>query len=345
MTCKNPHFSFYSPINVGSVSLKGNIFLAPIAGYSDAVFRSLCEEEGAALTYTEMVSSEALVRDVKKTCDLIEKTSINSQYAIQLFGSSSQRLKEATKIVVEKYEPSIVDINAGCPMPKITKQGAGSALLSNPILLYQILSTLVETLAPHHVPLSLKIRSGKTNSAPLWKEVAKVAVDAGVAAITMHPRSEVQCYSGISDVMLIGELKEYLRSYDVKVFGSGDLFSPEDAKNMFEKTLCDGIMFARGAIGNPFIFRQTKDLLEKGSYQKTSIKEKIDMAKKELRLLSSFKGEKLACLEMRKRSVPYIKGIVGASSIKSKLVRASKVSEYEEILDSILDSIHSKLDF
>ena len=343
MACEDTNSSFYSPINIGSASLLGNIFLAPIAGYSDVTFRSLCMEEGASLTYTEMVSSEALVRDVKKTCELIEKSDINSQYAVQLFGSSPERLREAAKIVVEKYKPSVIDLNAGCPMPKITKQGAGSALLSTPHLLYKILSSLAETLAPYNVPLSLKIRSGKTSAEPLWKEVTKVAVDAGVAAITMHPRSQVQCYSGVSNIMLIGELKEYVRSYDVKVFGSGDLFSPEDAKNMFEKTLCDGVMFARGAIGNPFIFRQTRDFLKTGSYQKISIKEKIGMAKKELYLLSCAKGERLACLEMRRRSVPYIKGIVGAGNVKSKLVRASKVAEYEEIFDAILESESQEL--
>ena len=328
--------SFYSPIQIGNVCLSGNLFLAPVAGYSDVSFRTICLEEGASFTYTEMVSAEALVRSSKKTHLLMQKSQIEEKYAIQLFGSDSKMMAEATKIVAEEYAPAIVDVNAGCPMQKITKQGAGSALLDSPTLLYNILKEMKNALIPYNIPLTLKIRSGLEVNKPLWKDAARVAIDAGVEAITFHPRSKAQCYSGISNVSLIGELKEYAKDSGIKVFGSGDLFSPEDAHKMFSLTHCDGVMFARGAMGNPFIFRQTIDFLKNGKYKAISLKEKIDMAKKELRLLSLSKGEKVACLEMRKRCTPYIKGVEGAAILREKLVHCSTILEYEEILNSCL---------
>ena len=326
---------FYHPVEIGELKLEGNIFLAPIAGYSDSIFRSLCVSEGASFTYTEMVSSEALVRSSKKTAFLMEKSENEEKYAVQLFGSSPEIMAKAAIIIVENYAPSCIDVNAGCPMPKITKSGAGSALLSNPKLLFDILTALVDTLSPYKIPVTLKIRSGKTCDAPLWKEASKVAVEAGVKAITMHPRSQAQCYSGVSNTQLIGELKEEVGKYGVKVFGSGDLFSPEDAKKMFEVTKCDGIMFARGAMGNPFIFRQTIEFLKTGKITEISVEDKIKTAKKELFLLCKAKGEKLGCLEMRKRISPYIKGIENASEKRKELVQCSTLEEYENVLNSI----------
>ena len=327
--------SFYHPVEIGELKLDGNLFLAPVAGYSDVIFRSLCADEGASFTYTEMVSSEALVRSSKKTALLMEKSENEKKYAVQLFGSSVENMEKAASIIVENYAPSCIDVNAGCPMPKITKTGAGSALLSTPNLLFDILNALVTTLSAYKIPVTLKIRSGKTSDTPLWKEVAKVAVDAGVKAITMHPRSQAQCYQGVSNTSLIGELKEEVSKYGVKVFGSGDLFSAEDAKKMFETTNCDGIMFARGAMGNPFIFRQTKEFLQNGKMIEISVEDKINTAKKELLLLCKTKGEIQGCLEMRKRISPYIKGIENASDKRKELVQCSSIKEYENVLNSI----------
>ncbi|MGP1415662.1 MAG: tRNA dihydrouridine synthase DusB [Treponema sp.] len=333
MSISNTHF--YHPVEIGELKLEGNIFLAPIAGYSDFVFRSLCVAEGASFTYTEMVSTEALVRSSKKTSLLMEKSENEEKYAVQIFGSSPEIMAKAASIIVETYAPSCIDVNAGCPMPKITKSGAGSALLSNPKLVFDIISALVKTLSPYKIPVTLKIRSGKTCDVPLWKEVAIASVEAGVKAITMHPRSQAQCYSGVSHTQLIGELKEEVGKYGVKVFGSGDLFSPEDAKNMFETTNCDGVMFARGAMGNPFIFRQTIEFLQTGKITEITVKDKINTAKKELDLLCKVKGEKLGCLEMRKRISPYVRGIENASEKRKELVQCSTLKEYENILNSI----------
>ena len=202
-------------------------------------------------------------------------------------------------------------------------------------MLFDILNALANVLSPYKIPVTLKIRSGKISDTPLWKDVAKVAVEAGVKAITMHPRSQAQCYSGISNTQLLGELKEEVGKYGVKVFGSGDLFSAEDAKKMFEITNCDGIMFARGAMGNPFIFRQTREFLQTGKITEISVEDKIKTAKKELFLLCKAKGEKVGCLEMRKRISPYIKGIENASDKRKELVQCSSIKEYEDVLGSI----------
>ncbi|MGP1438871.1 MAG: tRNA dihydrouridine synthase DusB [Treponema sp.] len=333
------NLSFYHPIEIGELKLKGNLFLAPIAGYSDVIFRSLCADEGASFTYTEMVSTEALVRLSQNTHLLMEKSDREEKYAIQLFGSSPQTMVKAALMIVENYAPACIDVNAGCPMPKITKTGAGSALLSTPKLLFDILSELVKALEP--LPVTVKIRSGKTCDAPLWKEAARVCVEAGVKAITMHPRSQAQCYSGVSKTSLIGELKEEVGKYGVKVFGSGDLFTAEDAKKMFELTHCDGVMFARGAMGNPFIFRQTKELLQNGNISEIDIKDKIETARKELFLLCKLKGEKLGCLEMRKRISPYIKGLENASERRKELVQCSSLKEYENVLAKILSDVQN----
>lgn len=331
--------SYYSKVEIGSLKLNGNLFLAPIAGYSDLAFRFLCVEEGASFTCTEMVSSEAFVRDCKKTVTLLKKAENESSFAVQLFGSSSETITEAAKVIAGEYHPSCIDLNAGCPMKKITKTGAGSALLANQSLLYAILKDLVEAMSHYDIPVTVKIRSGVKNTKPLWKDVAKLAVDAGVKAITIHPRSQEQCYSGKSDWRVIAQLKQEVASYGVKVFGSGDLFTPDDAKQMFESTDCDGVMFARGAIGNPFIFGMTRSLLETGAYEEVVLKDRLECAKKELLLLSQIKGEKLACLEMRKRCVPYIKGISSASHIRKQLVNCSTIVEYTNILDGLLDSV------
>lgn len=331
--------SYYSKVEIGSLKLDGNLFLAPIAGYSDLVFRSLCVEEGACFTCTEMVSSEAFIRDSKKTVRLLRKAENERFFAVQLFGTSTKILSEVAKIIAFEYRPSCIDLNAGCPMKKITRTGAGSALLAKPTMLYDILKSLVDATFPYGIPVTVKIRSSIKNNKPLWKDIARLAVDAGVKAITIHPRSQEQCYSGKSDWQIIAQLKQEVAPYDVKVFGSGDLFTPNDAKRMFEDTGCDAVMFARGAIGNPFIFGMTRSLLETGSYEEISIRSRVECAKRELFLLSQAKGERLACLEMRKRCVPYIKGISSASHLRKQLVRCSTIVEYTNILNELLNCI------
>ncbi len=319
----------YKPVRIGGLFLSGNIFLAPVAGYSDRSFRSICKACGADFTYTEMVSSEALVRNSKKTDALIARAENEKAYSVQIFGANPAFMAKAAVIIAEKYSPECIDINSGCPMTKITKTGAGSALMNDIPLLYKIVKAVNDALEPYKIPVTLKIRAGFTNENLNWKEAATAAIDAGIKLITIHPRTRTQVYSGKADWDIIAELVRFTARYRLPVFGSGDLFFPEDAKNMLKTTGCAGVMFARGAMGNPFVFTQTKKLLTEGSYSDISIKERLEIGFKELLLLCIEKGEAQGCREMRKRFAAYTKGMPNGSLLREKLVTASSIREYQ----------------
>ncbi len=325
----------YKAIQIGPLKLAGNLFLAPVAGYSDRAFRSICVDWGADHTCTEMVSSEAFVRNSEKTEALIARADNEKTYSVQIFGSKPEFMAETAKLIVEKYQPDCIDVNCGCPMAKITKTGAGSALMNNVPLLYDILDKVNKSLEPYSVPLTLKIRSGYSADNMNWKEVSQAAIDAGVKMLAFHPRTRNQMYSGKANWDLLAELVEFAKPYNIPIFGSGDLFSPEDAKKMLESTGCDGVMFARGAMGNPFIFQQTKDLLCKDSVSEISMIQKIETGLKELDLLCEEKSEERACMEMRKRIVSYTKGLQGGADLRRKLVECTTKAEYKNLLNTI----------
>lgn len=326
----------YRSVTIGALELPGNIFLAPAAGYSDKSFRSICVDWGADFTYTEMVSSEAYIRNSVKTEKLIERGHREQRYAVQIFGANPEFMAETAVRIIERYRPSCIDINAGCPMPKITKTGAGSALMRRPQKLYAVVKAMTDAIARTGaaVPVTVKIRSGWSQTELTWKESAQAAVDAGAAALTIHPRTTAQCYEGKADWDIIAQLAALMQGR-VPVFGSGDLFSSEAARDMLAVTHCAGVMFARGAMGNPFIFRQTKDLLCTGAYRSIPLADKIQTAKKELALLCEEVGEQTACREMRKRFVAYIKGVEGGARIREQLVRACSIHDYETILQAV----------
>ena len=355
----------YHPVKIGNLELSGNLFLAPVAGYSDRAFRSICVEGGASFTYTEMVSAEALTRGNIKTEDLMSRAPNEQSYAVQIFGGNPQTMANAAKIVLEKTTADCIDINCGCPVPKIVKTGAGSALTKEPEKLYQVVKAVVnavgetasasapEASAPvdsakaasapeppakmasannrnpgRKVPVTVKIRSGWDANSITWKEAALAAIDAGASAITIHPRTRAQGYEGKSDWTILKALVELVNG-KIPVFGSGDIFTPEDAKRMLEQTGCSGVMFARGAMGHPFIFRQTRQLLENGNYEEIDLAERISAGFRELDLLIQDKGEESACREMRKRFCAYSKGISGGAELRRKLVSASTKQDYE----------------
>jgi len=344
-TITNPK-SLFHPIDIGPVHLSGNLFLAPVAGYSDRAFRSICCECGCNFTYTEMISSEALIRNNAKTEVLMNRASNESQYAVQIFGSTPETMAQAACLVEKTVHPEVIDINCGCPVPKIVKTGSGSALTRNPDKLGAIvkaikkdLSNLIETdtSLPRTPPsISVKIRSGWDKSSLTWKEAALAALENGADAITLHPRTRAQGYEGKADWETLAQLVELIKNR-IPVFGSGDLFSPEDAKNMLEQTHCDAIMFARGAMGNPFIFKQTKDYLLTGSYTDIEPIIRIKTGLKELKLLIQDKGEKIACREMRKRFCAYTKGLNGGAELRKKIVSSETYENYLKILSSYIE--------
>ena len=342
--------TLYHPVSIGNINLKGNLFLAPVAGYSDAAFRSVCIENGAAFTYTEMVSAEALVRKNLKTEILMRRAYNESAYAVQIFGGDPQIMADAAQIVVEKTHCECIDINCGCPVPKIIKTGAGSALTRDPDRLFKVVEAVVGACkvvsTSSTTPVTVKIRSGWEQKQITWREAALAALEAGVSAITIHPRTKAQGYEGHSDWNIMAELVQLVKEKTggrVPVFGSGDLFKPEDARKMLEETGVDAVMFARGAMGNPFIFSDTTSLLKTGSYQPVPADIRIKTGFAELERLAAETSEQHACLEMRKRFHAYSKGIPNGGPIRNAIVHASSIKEYHQIFDPILQSFKDNI--
>jgi nifR3 family TIM-barrel protein len=327
-------FPLYRSVHIGSLELEGNLFLAPVAGYSDRAFRSVCIELGASFTCTELISSEALIRDAKKSAYLLQRAENERAYAIQLFGSDPQIMYEAA-LRLAHYHPEVVDINCGCPVPKVVKTGSGSALLRDPRRLGQIVAAVVkasrEALA--NVPVTIKIRSGWDEQSVNYRETAAVAVDNGAALVALHARTRSQGYAGKANWEHIADLASRLT---VPVVGSGDLFSPEDAQKMLQETGCAALMFARGAMGNPFIFTETRELLETGTYTPVPPERRIRTGFTQLKRLAADIGETIACKEMRKQFCAYTKGIEGGAALRNALVHTETILQYEQILTDYL---------
>ena len=334
----------YHSVKIGDLELGGNLFLAPVAGYSDRAFRAVCWDCGMDFCYTEMVSSEALVRGSEKTEEMMARAVNEKAYAVQIFGGNAETMGKSAKIVLEKSSCDLIDINGGCPVPKIVKTGAGSMLTKEPERLYAIVKAVkqgVDEYCAEHserkkVPVTIKIRSGWDDSHITWKEAAQAALEAGADAITLHARTRAQGYAGVSNWQILKELVDFVRSSSrvIPVFGSGDAFSPEDCKRMIETTDCDALMFARGAMGNPFIFKQTKQFLTQGRYDDIEAKERIEAGFKQLDalLLESKDGsEEWACREMRKAFCAYSKGIAGGNKLRAKIVSACSRKDYKDI--------------
>ena len=351
----NKIMALYHPVKIGSLSLGGNLFLAPVAGYSDRAFRSICAECGADFAYTEMVSSEALTRGNEKTEGLMARAPNEDAYAVQIFGGNPETMAEATRIVLKKTSCECIDINGGCPVPKIIKSGAGSALTRDPEHLYKIVSAVVRAVDSYEgtrvgrngeavpytgsVPVTVKFRLGWDAEHITWKECAEAAVKAGAAAITMHGRTRAQGYEGKSDWAALACLVKFVHEKTcgtIPVFGSGDAFTPEDAKRMLEETGVDGVMFARGAMGNPFLFTKTREFLTRGTVTEIPVEKRIQAGFRELDLLVQDHGELAACREARKRFCAYSKGLDGGAALRKEIVAAETVSDYKEIFARFL---------
>jgi nifR3 family TIM-barrel protein len=339
--------TLYRPVKIGSLELSGNLFLAPVAGYTDRAFRSLCVEEGANFSFTELISAEALYRNhgryglgdfksdavyaVSTAANLVRRAANEKRYAIQLFGGESESIYKAA-LLLAPLRPDALDINAGCPVPKVVKNGAGSALMKNPANLGKIVEAAVRASAERlgNIPVTIKIRSGWNSSSINYSECARIAVEAGAAMVTLHPRTRSQNYGGKSDWSHIADLVTRL---NIPVTGSGDLYTPEDAQQMLKETGCAAIMFARGAMGNPFIFSATRSLLETGSWQPASFSARTTAAMRHLEMLAADIGERTACLEMRKQFCAYTKGMIGGAALREKAVHAETISDYRRIIE------------
>jgi nifR3 family TIM-barrel protein len=320
---------------IGNVEIKNQIVLAPMAGISNTSFRKIIKEMGAGLIYAEMVSDKAIMYNNDKTFDLLKMTDEERPIAQQIFGSDIDSFVIAAKKVEETQHPDIIDINMGCPVPKVAvKAQAGSALLKNPEKIYEIVKSVVEAVS---IPVTVKIRSGWDENSINAVEVAKERERAGASAITIHARTRSQGYSGKADWNIIKQVKE---AVSIPVIGNGDVTSPELAKKMLDETNCDAVMIGRGVLGNPWLIRDCVSYLEKGTIPTPPTnQEKIAMMKRHYQLLLEDKPEKVANLEIRAFILYYLKGMPKNKEIKNKICQSKSSTEMFNILDNYLKYI------
>jgi nifR3 family TIM-barrel protein len=318
-------------MKIGNLELENNVFLAPMAGVTDLPFRLLCKEMGCGLVYSEMVSAKGILYDNKNTTELLEIDPNERPVAVQLFGSDPEILGAMAK-KIEPYPIDIIDVNMGCPAPKIVKNGEGSCLMKTPELVGKIVKSLVESQSK---PVTIKFRKGFDDDHINAVEIAKIAEANGASAVAVHGRTREQYYSGKADWDIIKQVKA---AVIIPVIGNGDVFTPQDAKNLFEHTGCDAIMVGRGAQGNPWIFKRILHYLETGELlPEPTAEEKVEKALRHSQMLIDYKGEYIGVREMRKHMAWYMKGLPGAAELRGKLNHAENMEQLEVLLRGYLE--------
>lgn len=320
---------------IGNVEIKNQVVLAPMAGISNTAYRQIIKEMGAGLIFAEMVSDKALVYGSEKTFDLLKMSDMERPITQQIFGSDVDSFVKAAKLVEDKMHPDIIDINMGCPVPKVAiKSQAGSALLKNPDKIKEIVSAVVKAVS---VPVTVKIRSGWDANSVNAVEVAKVIEEAGASAITVHGRTRAQGYSGNADWNIIKQVKEMV---SIPVIGNGDVTSAEKAKEMLDFTGCDAVMIGRGVLGNPWLIKECVSYLDSGIIPpKPSAREKIEMLKRHYQLLVDSTSEKQAILEIRTHALWYIKGMPKSAYIKNEICKTKNSEDLFKILNDYLGDL------
>ncbi len=324
---------------IGNIKIDTKVSLAPMAGVSNPSYIKLCEDMGLKYAITELLSAEAIVRNNKKTFDMlkgIEKIKI--PVAVQLFGSTPETIAKAAVKLLELYDIKIIDLNFGCPVPKVAVRAeSGSGLLKNPKKIGQIVKAVVEAV---DVPVTAKIRSGWDSEHINAVEVAKICEESGASAITVHARTRSQGYTGKADWNIIKEVKE---NVGIPVIGNGDVKDGESAKKMLLETGCDAVMIGRASLGNPWIFKDVTDYLDKGiiNKKKTPL-ERIETCIKHLKYLSENEPTKVAVLEIRNHVAWYLKGLQGGAEIKNKIYSTKNIEEINKILYDYKESIEEE---
>ncbi len=315
-------------MKIGNIEIENNVVLAPMAGICNSAFRRIVKEYGAGLIYAEMVSDKALYYDSEKTKKMLYMTDYERPIAQQIFGSDKESFVVAAKKVYELMKPDIIDINMGCPVPKVAiKSQAGAALLKSPEKIKEIIEAVKDAVP---CPITVKIRSGWDEKSINAVEVAKICEKAGASAITIHPRTRAQGYEGRANWNIIKEVKD---AVSIPVIGNGDIKTIYDAKRMIDETNCDAIMIGRASLGNPYIFKQVTTYLKTGEILDDLLpKDKIDLAIKHFNYLLEIKNEKVALLEMRTHSAWYIKGLKDSAKVKNEIFKCEKKEDLLRIL-------------
>lgn len=310
---------------IGNVKIPNNVFLAPMAGFTDMPFRVLCKEKGAGLVYTEMISSKGMFYEDRKTKQLMQIDEKERPVAVQIFGSDATMMAEIARQVSEVAD--IIDINMGCPAPKVTKNRDGSKLMLYPDLVDEITKQVVQK---SKVPVTIKIRKGWDQDHINAVEIAQIAEKNGVSAITVHGRTREELYHGKADLEIIRKVKEAVK---IPVIGNGDIVDEESAQRMFAETNCDGIMIGRAAQGNPWIFQQIISYLQTGEkIAKPTEEEKKGMMIKHFQMLMAYKGEYTAIREMRKQIACYSKGFANAAQMRNEM---NQIEEAQVLIEKI----------
>jgi len=315
-------------LKIGNVEIKNPIVLAPMAGITDSAFRRIAKEFGAGLVVAEMVSDKAIFYGSQKTIDMLYMTEDERPISQQIFGSDKESFVYAAKYIEENMHPDIIDINMGCPVPKVAQRAqAGSALLKNPDKVYEIVKAVVEAV---NVPVTVKIRSGWDENSINAVEIAKICEKAGASAITVHPRTRAQGYSGFANWSIIKQVKE---NVSIPVIGNGDVKTGLDAKKMFLETGCDAVMIGRGLLGNPWLVKECMDCLNNNEIKEITKLEKLDMVLKHFNYLLEFKDEKTAVLLMRTHIGYYLKGF--NKEYKNEFMKITTKDDFINLIEKL----------
>ena len=321
-------------MKIGNIQLDNEVFLSPMAGVTDLPFRLICKEKGCGMLYTEMINAKALCYDDENTKRMLKIEDEEHPIAVQIFGSDPEFMGKAAAIMNE-YPNEILDINMGCPAPKVIKNGDGSALMRNPKLAAEVLSSVVKN---SKKPVTLKIRKGWDDDSVNAVEIAKIAEECGISALAIHGRTREQFYSGKADWDIIAKIKQ---SINIPVIGNGDVFEVQDAVNMLEKTKCDAIMIGRGAQGNPWIFKRINHYMKTGEIlPEPTVEEKITTAIKHMNLAVAEHGEYVAVREMRKHIGWYLKGLKNSAKYRDQI---NKITDYKEVITMLEEYMEHSL--